>query len=53
MPIGLNMYPFNDKRFGFHIEASFLAGEAAVFRTTWGIRFRFREIEENFSSSKE
>lgn len=48
VPVGLNVYPFASKRFGFHIEvAGLLAvpletiGDDSVLRGSWGIRYRF------------
>lgn len=49
LPTGLNIYPFEEKRFGFHIEAApiFLLpvddDANLIFRTSAGIRFRFTE----------
>ena len=44
IPIGLNFYPFDEKRFGFHIEAAllFVEHDADILRGSWGIRYRFR-----------
>ena len=41
IPAGLNLYPFEDKHFGFHLEAAGLFGEVSVLRASWGIRYRF------------
>ncbi len=41
VPVGVNLYPFDNKDFGFHIEAAGMFGETAVFRADWGIRYRF------------
>ncbi len=41
IPAGVNVYPFENKRFGVHMEAAGLFGETAVFRASWGIRYRF------------
>ena len=45
---GLNIYPFAEKRFGFHIELAPLVGipldsvdENTRLRGSWGIRYRF------------
>ena len=40
IPLGLLIYPFENKAFGFHIEAAPLIG-LEVFRGSWGIRYRF------------
>ena len=47
IPVGLNLYPFDNKRFGFHLEAAGLLGEAAVLRGSWGIRYRFGATKMN------
>lgn len=41
IPVGLNIYPFEQKDFGFHIEAAGLVGEQSLFRGSFGIRYRF------------
>lgn len=41
VPVGINLYPFDNKDFGFHIEAAGMFGETAAFRADWGIRYRF------------
>ena len=41
IPVGLNIYPFEQKDFGFHIEAAGLLGEQSLFRGSFGIRYRF------------
>lgn len=43
VPIGLNLFPFAAKRFGFHIEAAplVLIESSTIFRGSWGIRYRF------------
>jgi len=48
VPVGLNVYPFTSKRFGFHVEvAGLLAvpvetiGDDSILRGSWGIRYRF------------
>jgi hypothetical protein len=46
LPVGLNVYPFTGKKFGFHIELAVLAGEDdPVLRGSWGIRYRFKKEE--------
>jgi hypothetical protein len=50
LPIGLNIYPFNNKNFGFLMEfiPSFPAGEGngGYFTGSWGIRYRFNKAED-------
>ena len=43
VPIGLNIFPFNKKSFGFHIELSPIItfGDESLLRGSWGIRYRF------------
>lgn len=41
VPFGLNIYPFEKKDFGFHIEAAPIIGEDAVLRGSFGLRYRF------------
>lgn len=43
LPVGLNIYPFENKRFGFQMEVAALSGEENVLRGSWGIRYRFRK----------
>ena len=43
VPIGLNLYPFTDKQFGFHIELAPLISDASILRGSWGIRYKFRK----------
>jgi len=45
IPIGLNVYPFSKKNFGFHIEVAPIIGEDDILRGSWGIRYRFRKSE--------
>jgi len=42
-PVGANLYPFAEKKFGFHIELAtlFLSEGDEIFRGSWGIRYRF------------
>ncbi|SFG02695.1 MULTISPECIES: hypothetical protein [Salegentibacter] len=40
-PVGLNFYPFNEKKFGFHIEAAPILFDADILRGSFGIRYRF------------
>lgn len=41
IPVGLNIYPFERKDFGFHIEAAQFIGDGDIFRGSFGIRYRF------------
>jgi hypothetical protein len=43
VPVGLNIYPFEQKDFGFHIEAAPIIGfsDSSLFRGSFGIRYRF------------
>jgi hypothetical protein len=41
IPAGVNIYPFDNKDFGFHLEAAAMLGENSVLRGSWGIRYRF------------
>jgi hypothetical protein len=43
IPVGLNIYPLTNKKFGFHIEAAPIIGEDFLLRGSWGIRYRFRK----------
>ena len=47
LPAGLNIYPFENKAFGFQMELAGLfltdAGGEVVLRGSWGIRYRFVE----------
>ena len=46
IPIGINIYPFTAKQFGFHIELAPIIGENAILRGSWGIRYKFRKKGE-------
>lgn len=41
IPIGMNIYPFATKRFGFVMELSPIIGEDALLRGSWGIKYKF------------
>ena len=42
IPIGINIYPFEQKHFGCQIElAPILAEDDSILRGSWGIRYRF------------
>ncbi len=41
IPVGLNFYPFSEKKFGFHIEAAPIIYDDSILRGSFGIRYRF------------
>ncbi len=41
IPVGLNIYPFEQKDFGFHMEGAAIVGGSEVARGSFGIRYRF------------
>ena len=42
LPIGINIYPFEKKNFGFHTELAYLILEKSeIIRGSFGIRYRF------------
>ena len=45
LPVGLNIFPFDRKNFGFHIEVAPIIGieSSTIIRGSWGIRYRFTE----------
>lgn len=43
VPIGLNIYPFENKRFGFQMELAPILRESSLLRGSWGIRYRFEK----------
>ena len=45
IPLGINVYPFAQKNFGFHMELAGLlsSDEGGLLRGSWGIRYRFLE----------
>jgi len=43
IPVGMNFFPFESKKFGFHIELTPLVGEFNGLRGRWGIRYRFKK----------
>lgn len=47
IPVGLNIFPFEAKSFGFHIELSPIItfGDDSLLRGSWGIRYRFLNSE--------
>ena len=47
IPVGLNIYPFTAKQFGFHIEVAPIVDDASILRGSWGIRYRFKGKKAN------
>ncbi|GHA53962.1 hypothetical protein [Pontibacter akesuensis] len=47
VPVGLSVYPFEKKQFGFHTEVALLSNVGGdlnpILRGSWGITFRFAE----------
>ncbi|TXE14578.1 hypothetical protein [Algoriphagus aquimarinus] len=43
IPAGLNIYPFENKNFGFQMELSGIVGELSYLRGSTGIRYRFNK----------
>ncbi|MDR7128472.1 hypothetical protein J2X69_000804 [Algoriphagus sp. 4150] len=45
VPVGLNIYPFDQKDFGFHIEGAPIIGfsDSSIFRGSFGLRYRFNK----------
>lgn len=41
IPVGLNIYPFDQKNFGFQIELAPILRETSLLRGSGGIRYRF------------
>lgn len=41
IPIGTNIYPFENKCFGFHAELASIIGDDNILRGSFGIRYRF------------
>ncbi|GAA4440475.1 hypothetical protein GCM10023091_24170 [Ravibacter arvi] len=44
-PIGIHVFPFPSRNFGFHIEVApiFTEHDDAIVRGSWGIRYRFKK----------
>ncbi|MEQ8470095.1 MAG: hypothetical protein RIC35_02875 [Marinoscillum sp.] len=42
IPVGLNVYPFTNKSFGFHTELAPVLRENSILRGSWGIRYIFK-----------
>lgn len=40
IPVGIAVYPFALKNFGFHMEVAPLLGEQNILRGSWGIRYK-------------
>ncbi|PZX57970.1 hypothetical protein [Algoriphagus chordae] len=45
IPVGLNIYPFEQKDFGFQIEGAPIIGfdDDSIFRGSFGLRYRFNK----------
>lgn len=43
VPLGLHIYPFEEKNFGFQMEVAGILGSSGLLRGSWGIRYRFKE----------
>ena len=43
IPVGLNIYPSENKNFGFQMEMAGLIGEVDILRSSTGIRYRFNK----------
>ncbi len=43
VPIGLNVYPFDARQFGFQMEVTPFFGESNLLRGSLGIRYQFRK----------
>ncbi|PZX58360.1 hypothetical protein LV84_01566 [Algoriphagus ratkowskyi] len=43
IPAGLNIYPFENKSFGFQMELAGVVGELSYLRGSTGIRYRFNK----------
>lgn len=41
IPVGVLIYPFENKKFGFHMEVTPIVMDYSIFRSSWGIRYRF------------
>ena len=47
IPIGLNIYPFGFKNFGFQMELAPIVGDSNLLRGSWGIRYKFLKESTN------
>ncbi|QCK16614.1 hypothetical protein [Mangrovivirga cuniculi] len=45
IPFGLNLYPLDNKNFGFHFEVAPIIGDVDIMRGSLGFRYRFRSDE--------
>ncbi|MFK7953305.1 MAG: hypothetical protein AB8B73_10710 [Ekhidna sp.] len=43
LPLGINIYPFEKKNFGFQTEVSYITFDEGIIRGSVGIRYRFLE----------
>jgi hypothetical protein len=43
IPLGLNIYPFENKQFGFNIEGATLFDGMITFIPRWGFRYKFNK----------
>ncbi|MHA7130504.1 hypothetical protein [Algoriphagus namhaensis] len=41
VPFGMNIFPFSEKSFGFHMELAPIIGEVDILRGSFGLRYRF------------
>lgn len=46
LPVGMNIYPLRNKKFGFHIELAGIVDDFTILRGSWGIRYRFLKEED-------
>jgi len=47
IPVGINVYPFKIKNFGFHMEAAPMILGDFIFRGSFGIRYRFIPLTDD------
>jgi len=52
VPAGINIFPLNNKQFGFHLEAAALLGENSILRGSWGIRYQFNRGRNRIGANK-
>ncbi|MCX2743251.1 hypothetical protein OO013_05205 [Mangrovivirga sp. M17] len=45
IPFGLNLYPLDNKNFGFHFEVAPIVGDVDILRGSLGFRYRFKGEE--------
>ena len=41
IPAGVRIYPFQEKRMGFHMELAVIIEDDALLRGSWGLRYNF------------